>query len=98
MNHEITNPGGIPRAHSLPAADGGTGTRGAFVSKWRIRKSDLTVLNGSDLIQNVASFDPTTGVPAAKASYTTIGPLSIQREGTARTSHSRRRCTVGAST
>ena len=47
MNHEIGN-GGIARAH---------GAAGAFVSKWNIRKSDLTVLNGQDLIQNVSRFD-----------------------------------------
>jgi hypothetical protein len=51
MNHEISA-GGAVRAH---------GANGAFVSKWRIRKTlDLTVLNGSDLIQNVAKFDPVT--------------------------------------
>jgi hypothetical protein len=50
MNHEISS-GGITRAH---------GNNGAFVSKWRIRKSDMTVLNGSDLIQNVSKFDVPT--------------------------------------
>jgi hypothetical protein len=43
MNHEL--PGtGIVRAH---------GAKGAFVSKWVIRKDNFTVLNGQDLIQNV---------------------------------------------
>jgi hypothetical protein len=58
MNHEIAT-GGITRAH---------GANGAFVSKWRIRKTaDLTVLNGSDLIQSVSVFNPTTAayLPAA---------------------------------
>ena len=51
MNHELQS-AGITRAH---------GATGAFVSKWRIRKtSDLTVLSGSDLIQNVAVFNPVT--------------------------------------
>lgn len=50
MNHEISS-GGITRAH---------GANGAFVSKWKVRKSDLTVLNGEDLIQSVAKFDPAT--------------------------------------
>jgi hypothetical protein len=50
MNHEISS-GGAVRAH---------GATGAFVSKWKVRKSDLTVLSGEDLIQNVAKFDPAT--------------------------------------
>ena len=42
MNHEI-NGLGVRRAH---------GSKGAFVSKWVIRKSDLRVISGSDLMQN----------------------------------------------
>lgn len=57
MNHEISS-GGAVRAH---------GANGAFVSKWKIRKSDLTVLNGEDLIQNVAKFDPGTSTYLAPA-------------------------------
>src|SRR5262245_41012327 len=41
-NHELTNTVGINRAH---------GQKGAFVSKWVVRKSDLAVLNGADLMQ-----------------------------------------------
>jgi hypothetical protein len=44
MNHEIGNTLGVTRAH---------GSIGAFVSKWIIKKSDLTVVSGSDLVQNV---------------------------------------------
>ena len=47
-NHELGNGAGIKRAH------GGDGT---FVSKWIIRKNDLTALEGSVLIQQVALFD-----------------------------------------
>src|SRR5262249_52536977 len=43
-NQELTATTGIARAH------GGTG---AFVSRWTIRKSDLGVLHGEDLIQSV---------------------------------------------
>lgn len=43
-NHEFVNTVGIPRAH---------GSKGSFVSKWIINKSDLSVVSGSDLIQNV---------------------------------------------
>ncbi len=51
MNHELGKTIGVPRAH---------GGVGSFVSKWQIRKSDLKVLNGEDLIQNVMLWDPTT--------------------------------------
>ena len=44
VNHEIPGSGGVVRAH---------GQKGAFVSKWKINKSDLSVIQGSDLIQNV---------------------------------------------
>ncbi len=40
---------GGPRAH---------GGIGAFVSRWTIRKHDLKVLQGSDLIQQVFLWDP----------------------------------------
>jgi hypothetical protein len=58
MNHEISS-GGITRAH---------GATGAFVSKWKIRKGDLTVLGGEDLIQSVVKFDPATAAYLAPAS------------------------------
>jgi len=48
MNHELGAASGVVRAH------GGTG---AFVSKWQIRKSDLAVLNGEDLIKTVKLWD-----------------------------------------
>jgi hypothetical protein len=51
MNHEIPSGLGITRAHGAP---------GAFVSKWIIRKNDLTVLHGEDLIQNVLVWNQTT--------------------------------------
>lgn len=44
MNHEIGNTSGIARAH---------GSKGAFVSKWVIKKSDLSVVSGSDLVKTV---------------------------------------------
>jgi len=52
MNHELGNTAGIVRAH---------GARGSFVSKWTIRKSDLTVLHGADLIQTLHTWDATLG-------------------------------------
>jgi Ca2+-binding RTX toxin-like protein len=50
MNHEIGATNGVPRAH---------GFAGAFVSKWVINKSDLSVVSGSDLIQSVYTWNGT---------------------------------------
>lgn len=47
--HEAGNNVGAVRGH---------GSSGAFVSKWVIRKSDLTVINGSDLMQRIHLWDP----------------------------------------
>jgi hypothetical protein len=44
MNHELGATVGVVRAH---------GAKGAFVSKWTIRQSDLAVLSGGDLVQTV---------------------------------------------
>lgn len=50
VNHEI--PGnGIARAH---------GGKGAFVSKWTVRKADLAVLKGEDLGKQVVNWNATT--------------------------------------
>jgi hypothetical protein len=57
-NHEIANTSGVTRAH---------GGRGAFVSKWVIDKSDLSVVSGADLIQNVATWNPVTSAYNAPA-------------------------------
>jgi Ca2+-binding RTX toxin-like protein len=51
MNQEIGNTVGITRAH---------GAKGSFVSSWTINKSDLSVVNGSDLIQRVYNWNTTT--------------------------------------
>jgi len=52
MNHELPNTAGIARAH---------GARGAFVSRWTIRASDLAVLDGEDQIQTLHTWDAHTG-------------------------------------
>jgi len=51
MNHELGNTVGIVRDH---------GAKGAIVSKWQVRKEDLKVLNGQDLIQTVKLWEPST--------------------------------------
>lgn len=45
MNHELGNTSGAVRAH---------GSTGAFVSKWVVRKGDLKVLSGQDVVQSGA--------------------------------------------
>lgn len=51
VNHEIRPDRGIAREHNI------TGGKGAFVSEWVIRKSDLRVLHGGDLIKSVYLWD-----------------------------------------
>ena len=48
MNHEIGDQDGAVRRH---------GRKGAFVSAWQIRKADLAVLGGKDLIQTLKVSD-----------------------------------------
>lgn len=50
MNHELRPGLGLPHAH---------GERGSFVSRWTIRKRDLSVRRGQDLIQQVYEQDAT---------------------------------------
>jgi len=61
INHELGNSAGVVRAH---------GARGALVSKWIIRTSDLAVLSGEDLIQNVMIWGPGGYQPATVAQKT----------------------------
>lgn len=51
LNHEFGNTAGVVRAH---------GSKGSFVSKWVINKSDMSVVSGSDLIQNVKLWNGTS--------------------------------------
>lgn len=74
MNHELGAAGGLVRAH---------GAKGAFVSKWIVRTSDLTVLSGEDLIQQIATWDtvagswnaPAKGVTLARLCSATLAPM-----------------------
>ncbi|MBS3914906.1 MAG: esterase-like activity of phytase family protein [Bacteroidetes bacterium] len=58
LNHELGNTSGITRAH---------GSTGAFISKWNINKSDLSVNSGEDLIKNVNLWN------SGSSSYTQYG-------------------------
>ncbi|MBK7875525.1 MAG: hypothetical protein IPJ77_07205 [Planctomycetes bacterium] len=64
-NHEIVGTAGVVRAH---------GQTGAFVSKWRIRRNDLSVLQGEDLIETVNNVTGT-----AQMSRLCSGDLPSQR-------------------
>jgi hypothetical protein len=65
MNQELGNTVGVTRAH---------GAKGAFVSKWVIRKSDLAVMSGSDLIKQVYGWNATT-----QANNTTTSTIAFNR-------------------
>jgi hypothetical protein len=66
VNHEFGNTAGAPRAH---------GSVGAFISKWIINKSNLSVVKGEDLIKNVKLWDgksyytANAANPSAKAAF-----------------------------
>lgn len=66
VNHELPANRGITRAH---------GSAGAFVSKWVIRKDDLTVVQGQDLIQNVVIWNNTANSFNPPALGVTMGRL-----------------------
>jgi hypothetical protein len=73
MNHEIGANQGAVHAH---------GAKGAFVSKWTIRKDDLAVVQGEDLIQQVATWNraassynaPATGIALGQFCSATLAP------------------------
>jgi len=52
MNHELRSNVGVTRAH---------GATGAFVSRWQVRKSDLRVLNGEDLMKTFKAWNAGSG-------------------------------------
>ena len=75
LNHEIPDTRGVTRAH---------GAIGAFVSRWIIRKDDHAVVDGSDLIQQVATWNvatgswnaPAKGVPMSRFCSADLPPIS----------------------
>ena len=66
MNHELGGTSGDVRAH---------GAKGAFVSKWTIRKDDLSVVAGEDLIDQVARWNTATAAYDAPATGVVISRL-----------------------
>jgi VCBS repeat-containing protein len=65
MSQEIGSTSGITRAH---------GGKGAFVSSWVIKKSDLSVVSGEDLIKNVYNWNSAT-----QSSNTTTSTINFNR-------------------
>src|SRR6266498_522177 len=72
MNHELGSSQGEVRAH---------GARGAFVSKWTVRTSDLTVLKGEDLIRRLHTWNPTLNAGAGdwEVSSSDTAPTRLNR-------------------
>lgn len=70
ISQEIVNTLGAVRAH---------GGKGAFVSSWVINKSDLSVVSGADLIQNVFGWDATLQKSNTAANNAVSNPISFTR-------------------
>lgn len=66
MNHELATGAGVVRSH---------GAKGAFVSKWTIRKEDLSVTRGEDLMSRVVTWNPASSSYNPPATGVTIGRL-----------------------
>ena len=60
VDHEMGNSTGVVRAH---------GAKGAFVSRWQVRKSDLKVLSGADQIRNVKLWNGTQWADTAAVAF-----------------------------
>lgn len=61
VDHELGNTAGVERAH---------GGKGAFISRWQIRKTDLKVLSGGDQIQTVKLWDGSRFVETPNVAFT----------------------------
>jgi Bacterial Ig domain/PA14 domain/Secretion system C-terminal sorting domain/Bacterial protein of unknown function (DUF839) len=69
MNHELGNTLGVVRAH---------GSKGAFVSKWIINKSDLSVISGEDLMKKINLWSPAT---STYTEYSAANPSALAAFG-----------------
>jgi hypothetical protein len=72
VNHELGAGDGIVRAH---------GAKGAFVSKWIVRKGSLEVVQGEDLIEEIgiwtgSAWDYTTHPALARLCSANLAPVS----------------------
>jgi len=66
MSHALGATAGVARQH---------GSKGALVSQWTVRKSDLKVLHGGDLVKQVYTWDTATGKYITAAGTTALGRL-----------------------
>ncbi|MES2704105.1 MAG: choice-of-anchor D domain-containing protein [Bacteroidota bacterium] len=69
INHEMGNTVGAVHAH---------GSIGTFVSKWKINKTDLTVVSGQDLMTSVSLYNPAT---SSYITYNAAFPSSLAALG-----------------
>ncbi|MBY0425654.1 MAG: hypothetical protein K2Q22_08470, partial [Cytophagales bacterium] len=67
VNHEFNVTDGVVRAH---------GSKGALVSKWVIKNSDLSVVSGADLIQNVNLWNG-----SGYTTYNSLNPSTLAAFG-----------------
>ena len=65
-NHELGSAVGVPRDH---------GAAGAFVSRWTVDKRSLEVRSGSDLIQQISTWNAATSSYDAPAKGVTLNRL-----------------------
>jgi Bacterial protein of unknown function (DUF839) len=65
-NHELGNAAGLPRAHDAA---------GAFVSRWTIDKDSLKVRSGSDLIEQISTWNAATSSYNAPAKGVALNRL-----------------------
>ena len=70
MNHELNGTVGVPRTH---------GGKGAFVSKWVIDKSDLSVVSGDDQIKTVNLWANGAFQPAANVVFSRFCSADLPR-------------------
>ena len=70
MNHELNGTVGVPRTH---------GGKGAFVSKWVIDKSNLSVVSGEDQIKTVNLWSNGAYQPAANVTFSRFCSADLPR-------------------
>ena len=71
VDHELGNTIGIPREH---------GAKGAFISRWQIRKSDLKVLSGADQIKTVMLWNGAQYVESPAVAFTRFCSADLPAE------------------
>lgn len=86
VNHELNDNQGIQRRH---------GSRGSFVSKWKVRTSDLSVVSGDDSATNYNLWNISA---AAYQNFNTANPMPDYTQATGNTAASTQFGTQGWNT